>query len=81
MNMIKGLLRRPTFWYPFLILLAIGWVGGKDFEDAELQQNHYCIMVAEGAWPDYNRLYKSECVALGYPVVPAVFISEGDTTR
>lgn len=26
MDLIKDLLRRPTFWYLVLILLAMGWV-------------------------------------------------------
>lgn len=81
MDLIKDLLRRPFFWYLVLILLAMGMVGNMDFEDAVLHQNHYCKMVAEGAWPDYDEVYKDECVALGYPAVPAGFDPVGDATR
>lgn len=75
MNLIKDRLRRPTFWYlvPILILLIMGWVGNMDYEDAQLGQQHYCKMVANGHWPDYDGVYKDECVALGYPDVPAAF--------
>jgi len=81
MNLIKDLLHRPIFWYLVLILLAMGWVGSMDFEDAVLYQNHYCKMVAEGAWFDYDEVYKDECVALGYPTVPAGLDPVGDATR
>jgi hypothetical protein len=81
MDLIKDLLRRLTFWYLVLILLAMGMVRNKDFEDAVLHQNHYCKMVAEGFWPDYDEVYKDECVALGYPAVPTDLHPAGDTTR
>lgn len=61
MDLIKDLLRRPTFWYLVLILLAMGAVGSMDFEDALLQQDHYCKMVAEGTWPDYEGNYEEQC--------------------
>lgn len=41
-----------------------------DHEEALLQQDHYCKMVANGLWPDYNGVYKDECLDLGYPAVP-----------
>lgn len=53
------------------ILLLLGLVGQMDYEDAKLHQDHYCKMVAEGAWPDYDEVYTTECVALGYPTRPA----------
>lgn len=81
MDLIKDLLCRPFFWCLALILLAMGVVGSMDFEDALLQQDHYCKMVAEGAWPDYDEVYENECVALGYPAVPAGFDPVGDATR
>lgn len=56
MDLIKDMLRNPTFWYIVLILLIMGMVGSMDYEDAVLNQNHYCKMVAEGTWPDYNGL-------------------------
>lgn len=80
MDLIKDLLRRPTFWYLVLILLAMGWVGNMDFKDAVFHQKYYCKMVAEGAWPDYDEIYKDECVALGYPTVPAGFDPDGGAT-
>jgi len=81
MDLIKDVLRRPTFRYLVLILLIMGWIGNMDFEDAVLQQNHYCNMVAEGYWPDYDRIYEDECTALGYPAVPADLHPAGDTDR
>jgi len=81
MGLIKDSLRRPTFWYLVLILLVMGWVGNMDYQDAMHHQNHYCRMVADGARPDYNEIYKDECVALGYPAVPAGFVPVGDATR
>lgn len=81
MGSIKDSPRRPTFWYLVLILLIMGWVGNMDFEDAIRHQNHYCRMVADGIWPDYDKIYKNECVALGYPAVPAGFVPDGDATR
>lgn len=81
MDLIKDLLRRPTFWYLILIMLIMGMDGNMDFEDAVLHQNHYCNMVAEGYWPDYDRIYEDECVALGYPAVSAAFDPVGDATR
>jgi hypothetical protein len=80
MDLIKDILRR-TSWYFILILLIVGGVGSMNFEDAVLHQNLYCKMVAEGYWPDYDEVYKDECVALGYPAVPAGFDSVGDATR
>lgn len=81
MDLIKDLLRRPFFWYLVLILLAMGMVGNMDFEDAVRHQNHYCKMVAEGAWPDYDEVYKDECVALGYPAIPVPFHPDGHAGR
>lgn len=73
MDPIKDLLRRPAFWYLLLVLAAMGWVGDMDYEDAVLQQNHYCKMVASGYWPDYNETYRAECPPLGYPAVPGAY--------
>lgn len=81
MELIKDVLRSLTFWYLVLILLAMGAVGSMDFKDAVRHQNHYCKMVANGHWPDYDGVYKDECVALGYPAVPAGFDPVGDATR
>jgi hypothetical protein len=81
MDLIKDMLRRPTSWYFILILLIVGGVGSMNFEDAVLYQNHYCKMVVEGYWPDYDRIYEDECVALGYPTVPTDLHPAGDTTR
>lgn len=80
MDLIKDLLRRPVFRCLFLILLIMGWVGSMDFKDASHQRDHYCMMVADGLWPDYDGIYKNECVALGYPAVPASFDPVGGAT-
>lgn len=64
-----------------LIVLAFGIAGSMDHEDALLQQDHYCKMVANGLWPDYNGVYKDECLDLGYPAVPRPFHPDGDTGR
>lgn len=81
MDLIKDLLCRPFFWCPALILLVMGLVGSMDFDDARHHQSRYCKMVAEGAWPDYDKVYKDECVALGYPTVSAGFDPVGGATR
>lgn len=81
MDLIKDLLRRPAFWYLLLILAAVGWVGAMDYEDALHGQQHYCKMVAEGIWPDYDEVYADECGALGYPATPAGFTPVGGATR
>ena len=64
-----------------ILLPLIGIIGNMDYEDTLLQQDHYCKMVAKGAWPDYDEVYKGECVALGYPAVPADLHLVGDATR
>jgi len=43
------------------IVAAFGIVGGMDYEDAEAQQALYCDNVANGVWPDYDKIYDSEC--------------------
>lgn len=45
----------------FIILAALNWVGSMEKEDQEMAQAHYCDMVAQGAWPDYNKNYDEVC--------------------
>lgn len=61
MDLIKSLLRRPTFWYLALILLIMGWVGNMDYQDEIAEENAYCRNVAEGIWPDYEGTYGEWC--------------------
>jgi len=61
MDLIRDLLRRPTFWYPVLILFTMGMVGNMDYQDEVAEANAYCQNVAEGVWPDYNGTYDRWC--------------------
>jgi hypothetical protein len=45
----------------FLTLVALGCVvSTMDFEDEQIQQDHYAEMVCEGSWPDYKQI-NPEC--------------------
>lgn len=46
--MIKGALTS------LVIVLALGVVGNMDYEDALMEEDHYCEMVKTGAWPPYK---------------------------
>lgn len=61
MDLIRDLLRRPTFWYLVLILFVMGLVGNMDYQDEVAEANAYCQNVAEGVWPDYNGTYDRWC--------------------
>jgi len=37
-----------------LFALALLWTGDRDYQDAQAEHRHYCIMVASGYWPDYD---------------------------
>ena len=37
-------------------LIAIGFVGNGDYEDALAEEAHYTNMVCAGHWPDYKNL-------------------------
>ena len=39
-----------------LILSAFAFVSSESYDDAVEEQNHYCEMVASGAWPNYKNL-------------------------
>lgn len=45
-----------------LVLVAFGFVGQMDYEDAQAQEAHYCDMVKAGHWPDYQGTYRRECL-------------------
>lgn len=32
-----------------------------DVDAQQMEQNHYCKMVEQGAWPDYENKYKEWC--------------------
>lgn len=36
-------------------------VGTMDYQDARVEQAHYCQMVEEGVWPDYRETYEESC--------------------
>lgn len=40
-----------------LIIIIFATVGQMDYEDEVRDTAHYCDMVAEGTWPDYNNIY------------------------
>ena len=39
----------------------LGMVGQMDFEDEARAHLLYCDNVANGVWPDYDKIYDSEC--------------------
>ncbi len=50
-------------------LLAAGWAGQSDYEDAVLAERAYCERVTlyyatagEQGWPDYNANYEEICI-------------------
>ncbi len=42
-----------------IVLMAIG--SNTAYEDEQKEAEHYCDMVRDGAWPDYNNNYASIC--------------------
>lgn len=44
-----------------VLFLGFGFVSNSDYEDAKAQQSHYCQMVKNNTWPDYNGTFDSEC--------------------
>ena len=47
--------------YILLGIAAYSLVSNMDFEDALNQERHYCQMVREGVWPDYQENYDEVC--------------------
>ena len=52
----------------FLVIVAfvafvalLGMAGQIDFEDEARAHLLYCDNVANGVWPDYDKIYDSEC--------------------
>ena len=43
------------------LLLLIVLSAGLDWRDAIEERAAYCQMVANGAWPDYRRIFAEEC--------------------
>ena len=41
--------------------LLLGVVGSMDYEDAKAEEALYCDNVKNGVWPDYDKIYDSEC--------------------
>lgn len=59
----------PVVWFLVLLILALGWVGSMDLEDAIRADQTYCNMVrdykrTDGAigWPDYEERYDRDCL-------------------
>lgn len=50
---------------PLLVGLALGVavavVMSMSYQDAIAEQEQYCSMVKDGAWPDFNKNYKDLC--------------------
>jgi hypothetical protein len=42
---------------PLLVIIIFTITGQMDYEDEVRESVHYCNMVADGIWPDYNNLY------------------------
>ena len=38
------------------IIGLLFWLGTMDYEDAMAEEDHYCDMVNEGAWPNYREV-------------------------
>ena len=49
-----------------LALLALGFVGGMDYEDEIAEQEFYCDQVLAGHWPDYQNIADEVCDASDY---------------
>ena len=49
-----------------LALLALGFVGGMDYEDEIAEQEFYCEQVLAGHWPDYKNIADEVCDASDY---------------
>lgn len=49
---------------PIIIMLLLGayvWAGNEDANEAQRQQDRYCNMVSQGAWPDYRENFDEVC--------------------
>lgn len=44
------------------VLLALGWAGSMDAEEADRQAAEYCHNVHVGIWPDYESTYRQHCL-------------------
>lgn len=44
-----------------LLVVAFGFVGHFDYEDAKEQEALYCSNVKNGVWPDYEGTYDEAC--------------------
>ena len=45
-------------------VLAFGFVGEMDYQDALLAEQEYCESVREGRHPDYDGIYRDVCLDL-----------------
>ncbi len=46
----------------FLFLLSFAIAGHFGYKDELKERDVYCNMVKQGAWPDYKKIYKTECL-------------------
>lgn len=44
------------------ILLALGFAGASDYDEAVRQEAEYCDAVHSGKWPDYRGDYRQSCL-------------------
>lgn len=44
-----------------IIIALLGIAGKMDFEDEARSQKLYCDNVASGIWPNYDKVYNSDC--------------------
>jgi hypothetical protein len=45
----------------FIFTLCLALVGALDFQDELLEADHYCRMVHQKLWVDYQKTYDKEC--------------------
>lgn len=50
-----------AFTYLTIMLIIFAIVSNMDYEDELLEQQHYCDMVEQGHWPDYEEKYDEVC--------------------
>lgn len=43
-----------------VVIAAFGYASHNDYEDEVLYAAHYCDMVKEGRWPNYNHINCNE---------------------
>lgn len=62
---LKGLSPRDRVWFSFaivaLLVTALYILGRMQAQDLADEQDTYCSLVADGAYPDYKGTFKTSC--------------------